>query len=166
MAKKEGAVYIENRKGYPMTLTATTEEAVKGTDRTLRSVLLTKFFPVKKIDTVTGATLETGFTILTKDEYKTLTEKCKFFGNEIKEGSFVVYDEPPVGALLSGQLVENYQQENAELKEKVAKLEESLVNAAPELSALREKFKAMEDENKALKEQNKTLSEKLEGNEL
>lgn len=154
-------VFVENTANYASTFTVISEELADdgtGTKRKKTIPLFNKTFPIKRLNTVTGAVEHTGFTMLTQDELDKLKETSKAFRQDVESGALVVHAEAPQEALLDSELIDSLKEENDKLKAEIAELKELLINAAPkideqakELEKLRADFKALTAEYEAYK---------------
>ena len=101
-----------------------------------------KTFRPETISGQDGKVLHTGFTFITEEELKLLTDKTRF-NRYVEKGLFILYDELPDEVLTLDDKYANLLKENALLK------------SGGELEALRAEIATLREENTALKKAQK-----------
>jgi len=101
-----------------------------------------KTFRPETINGQDGKVVHTGFTFITEEELKLLTDKTRF-NRYVEKGLFKLYDELPDEVLTLDDKYANLLKENAALK------------SGEELEALRAELATLREENTALKKAQK-----------
>ena len=149
-------VFVENTANYASTFTAISEEFADdgtGTKRKRAIPLFSKTFPIKRLNTATGAVEHTGFTVLTQEELDKFKETSKAFRQDIESGALVVHAEAPQEALLDSELIDSLKDENDKLKSEIVEVKALLINAAPKLNEQAKEIEKLRAELKTITEE-------------
>lgn len=142
-------VYIKNNRKYAVSYVLTAEN---GLERTIK-------FPCFLQYRDTGNVYSTGITEVTKEDFEEL-KKGRMFQEALENGWLVETDEGAINA--SEKSANALAEENASLKEKIAKLE---AEGGVDNSEAEEKAKALAEENASLKAELEALkANKTESN--
>jgi chromosome segregation ATPase len=129
--------YIYNRHIAPITANA---RDAKG------AIIFTKVFQPERIDGTTGRVVSTGYTTLTEDEHRMLTERSKTFAvYRDKHGLLVEHDDLPPEAKTPQEALVDARRKMLEAQTRTSELEGENVKLKAELLDAEKRYKDLFD---------------------
>jgi hypothetical protein len=132
-------------------------KVVKGSDE---PVVVLIEFPREKTNRITGSVEESGYTSVSKEDYKALYEGSKIFKSFVDNGTIASFEDAPEDAFVGEQRIANLQGKVAELEaantdatSKIAELEEALNASNTQLKEITNIKGALEEEFETYKKQ-------------